>query len=86
MNPYWRAKEYLRLKQVKLTSCGPIGLIFEVGPTPQTVIKRWNGVWSCSCPHFAIHTDERCSHLKAAKAWLKGEDLEDEEHEQKTTT
>jgi hypothetical protein len=64
-----------------LTAVGPLGLFFKVGPSSQCVQKhQGDNTWSCSCTYFALH-QRTCSHIMAAKYWLKGDDLEDEQHE-----
>ena len=72
---YQKAKNMLTNKQIKLLSVGPYRIFFEVGTTPQLVIKKWRKGWSCSCEHHAIHVDEHCSHIKSCKMWFKGDDL-----------
>lgn len=75
-----KAKKFLKKGLVKpVPGSGVLGLRFEVGTTPQTVVRKsGGGGYVCSCEHYAVHKDDGCSHIWSVILWFKGWNLKDE--------
>lgn len=71
-----KATKFLKEGLVKpVFGVSNMGLRFEVGKTPHTVLLKKGGGFVCSCPHFAIHKSLGCSHIWSVVLWFRGWDL-----------
>jgi len=63
----------------KVTYLGLIGssLYFSVlsNSEHQVIFRIVNNRWMCDCEWSALHTEKTCSHIIAAKQWLRNQEV-----------